>query len=43
LTEAICAVAAQHCNGRIVSCLEGGYHLPALAEGVEAHLRALAG
>lgn len=43
LTEAICAVAAQHCDGRIVSCLEGGYHLPALAEGVEAHLRALAG
>jgi acetoin utilization deacetylase AcuC-like enzyme len=26
-----------------VSCLEGGYHLDALARSVAAHLRALAG
>ncbi|MCP4569380.1 MAG: histone deacetylase [FCB group bacterium] len=30
-----------HCDGRIVSFLEGGYDLDALAEGVEEHLKAL--
>ena len=30
-------------NGRIVSCLEGGYALSALARSVAAHLRVLAG
>lgn len=34
--------AKQHCNGRIVSCLEGGYELSALARSVEAHVRVLA-
>jgi acetoin utilization deacetylase AcuC-like enzyme len=34
-------VAQRHCAGRIVSCLEGGYHLGALARSVEAHLRVL--
>jgi acetoin utilization deacetylase AcuC-like enzyme len=29
--------------GRIVSCLEGGYNLGALARSVEAHVRVLAG
>lgn len=33
--------ARRHCQGRIVSMLEGGYHLTALAESVEAHLTAL--
>jgi acetoin utilization deacetylase AcuC-like enzyme len=30
------------CQGRIVSCLEGGYALSALARSVAAHLRVLA-
>ncbi len=30
-------------KGRIVSCLEGGYNLGALARSVAAHLRVLAG
>jgi acetoin utilization deacetylase AcuC-like enzyme len=33
----------QHCAGRIVSCLEGGYHLFHLARSVAAHVRELAG
>jgi acetoin utilization deacetylase AcuC-like enzyme len=35
-------VAARHAQGRIVSCLEGGYALSALARSVAAHLRVLA-
>jgi len=34
-------VAEMHCQGRIVSLLEGGYNVPILAACVEAHLRAL--
>jgi acetoin utilization deacetylase AcuC-like enzyme len=42
ITERIKEVAKRHAKGRIVSCLEGGYDLSALARSVEAHLRALA-
>lgn len=42
ITHRIRDVARQHAQGRIVSCLEGGYHLGALARSVEAHLRVLA-
>jgi acetoin utilization deacetylase AcuC-like enzyme len=42
ITEQLCAVADKHAQGRIVSCLEGGYHLSALARSVAAHLRVLA-
>jgi acetoin utilization deacetylase AcuC-like enzyme len=42
LTQRIKDVARQHAQGRIVSCLEGGYHLESLARSVEAHVRALA-
>ena len=42
LTERIKAVADRHAQGRIVSVLEGGYNLSALARSVEAHLRVLA-
>lgn len=42
LTEQIMAVAREHCQGRIVSCLEGGYNLSALGRSVVAHLKALA-
>ena len=43
MTERIKAVADKHAQGRIVSCLEGGYNLGALARSVAAHLRVLIG
>ncbi|MCH7342307.1 histone deacetylase family protein [Pelomonas sp. CA6] len=42
-TLRIMDVAQRHARGRVVSVLEGGYHLGALARSVGAHLRALAG
>ena len=42
LTQRIKDIANRHCQGRIVSCLEGGYNLDALARSVEAHVRVLA-
>ena len=42
ITERIKQVADKHAEGRIVSCLEGGYNLGALARSVAAHLRVLA-
>jgi acetoin utilization deacetylase AcuC-like enzyme len=42
MTERIKQVADRHAKGRIVSCLEGGYNLSALARSVEAHVRVLA-
>ncbi|MDP3653937.1 MAG: histone deacetylase family protein [Rhodoferax sp.] len=42
ITERIKNVARRHSQGRIVSCLEGGYDLNALARSVEAHVRVLA-
>jgi acetoin utilization deacetylase AcuC-like enzyme len=41
LTEQLCAVAERHCGGKVVSLLEGGYDLEALALSTTAHLRAL--
>ncbi|MBX7151177.1 histone deacetylase [bacterium] len=35
-------LARSVCSSRIISVLEGGYHLQALAESVEAHIRVLA-
>jgi acetoin utilization deacetylase AcuC-like enzyme len=43
MTMRIKGVADRHAQGRIVSCLEGGYNLGALARSVAAHLRVLAG
>ena len=43
ITRRIKDVADKHAGGRIVSCLEGGYNLSALARSVAAHLRVLAG
>jgi acetoin utilization deacetylase AcuC-like enzyme len=40
-TGKIREVADVHAQGRIVSVLEGGYSLPALARSVEAHLQAM--
>ena len=38
LTKEMLAIASTHCNGRLVSCLEGGYNLEALGESVGCHL-----
>ena len=43
ITQRIVQWARRHAQGRIVSCLEGGYHLSALARSVCAHVRVLAG
>ena len=42
ITARIKDVAKRHSQGRIVSSLEGGYNLRALARSVEAHIRVLA-
>ncbi|HET6397291.1 MAG TPA: histone deacetylase family protein, partial [Pseudoxanthomonas sp.] len=41
-TAEVRAIAARHAGGRVVSLLEGGYHLGALAESATAHVGALA-
>lgn len=41
LTEEFLAIADRHAKGRLVSVLEGGYDLAALAESVATHVRAL--
>jgi acetoin utilization deacetylase AcuC-like enzyme len=43
ITRRVKGVADRHAGGRIVSCLEGGYNLGALARSVAAHLRVLTG
>jgi acetoin utilization deacetylase AcuC-like enzyme len=42
ITARIQDVARRHAQGRVVSMLEGGYNLDALARSVEAHVRVLA-
>lgn len=42
ITEQVMAVAQEYAQGRIVSCLEGGYNLSALGRSVVAHLKVLA-
>lgn len=42
LTKELMQVAARHCEGKIVSVLEGGYDLSPLARSVTAHLKVLA-
>ncbi|HAL75893.1 MAG TPA: acetoin utilization protein, partial [Rhodobacteraceae bacterium] len=41
LTQELCALAAKLCQGRVVSVLEGGYDLPALAASAKAHVEKL--
>jgi len=41
LTRRICDLAGAHCAGRVVSALEGGYDLEALAASVAAHVAVL--
>ena len=40
-TDEICSIAERRCGGRIVSALEGGYDLEALASSAAAHVRVL--
>lgn len=41
ITQQLCDIADTHCEGRIVSTLEGGYDLEALAASSVAHLKTL--
>ena len=41
VTGRICDLAARHAKGRVVSTLEGGYDLEALAASVAAHVKVL--
>ncbi|MEZ5924985.1 MAG: histone deacetylase family protein [Hyphomicrobiaceae bacterium] len=41
ITEELCEAAEKRCNGRVVSFLEGGYDLAALARSVAAHVGVL--
>ena len=41
ISDHLTAAAVRHCDGRMVSTLEGGYDLDALADGVEEHVAAL--
>ncbi|WP_127562485.1 histone deacetylase family protein [Nioella ostreopsis] len=41
LTRELCKVAEETCGGRVVSSLEGGYNLDALADSVAAHVTEL--
>lgn len=43
ITQHLCAIAAEFCGGRVVSCLEGGYDLGALRDCVRAHVTVLEG
>ena len=41
ITEQLMAVADEHCEGRIVSVLEGGYNLDALGRAAFCHIKSL--
>ena len=41
ITHKLCDIVDKHCNGRLISSLEGGYNLEALAASVAAHVKVL--
>ncbi|MEC7596964.1 MAG: histone deacetylase [Planctomycetota bacterium] len=41
LTDIVRSIAAEHCQGKLVSLLEGGYHPERLADCIQVHLRHL--
>ncbi|VTU21967.1 histone deacetylase family protein [Variovorax sp. PBL-E5] len=43
VTQRIMEIARRHCRGRVISCLEGGYALSALARSTAAHVKVLMG
>ena len=40
-TRRVCAYADEHCGGKVISVLEGGYDTRALSESVSAHVQVL--
>ncbi|MGR8981481.1 MAG: histone deacetylase family protein [Gammaproteobacteria bacterium] len=43
VTRELMAIADRHCSGRLISVLEGGYNLKALASSVAVHVKSLLG
>jgi len=43
VTQQLMGVARRHCQGRVISCLEGGYVLSPLARSATAHVKVLIG
>lgn len=43
ITRQLCELADRHCDGKLVSTLEGGYNLSALARSVAVHIKAFMG
>jgi acetoin utilization deacetylase AcuC-like enzyme len=43
VTEKLMDVAEKHCGGKLVSTLEGGYDLDALADSTAIHVKTLMG
>ena len=43
VTQQLMTVARRHCQGRVISCLEGGYMLSPLARSAAAHIQVLIG
>ena len=41
MTDELLALAKRHCDGKLVSVLEGGYDLDALADSVSLHVERL--
>jgi acetoin utilization deacetylase AcuC-like enzyme len=41
ITATVIKTAEEYCDGRVVSVLEGGYNLEALAESIQAHIEAM--
>jgi acetoin utilization deacetylase AcuC-like enzyme len=41
VTQKLCDLADEHCGGRVVSALEGGYDLEALGRSARAHVEVL--
>ena len=41
ITHRLCDIADEHADGRIISSLEGGYNLAALADSVAVHVKVL--
>lgn len=41
LTQELMALAAKHCQDKLISMLEGGYHLKSLADSVVMHIKTL--
>ncbi|MBY0234680.1 MAG: histone deacetylase family protein, partial [Burkholderiaceae bacterium] len=43
VTQQLMDVARRHCQGRVISCLEGGYVLSPLGRSAAAHVKVLIG